>query len=343
MRALILAYSESETASDAMRVGPGAMAPVAGKPLVQHMVEHLVGLGVEEVDFLTEGLHEGLVDLFGDGTRWGIRVAVHDVEEQHFAPQVRALSGERPEQPVLLGRADVLPRLSGAFEVDSEVPVYLRLAGNQRGTRISRRWTGWAFLPAGTLETHGEDYLPESVLDLLMAGDFLVGRWKPASVTLDARDPEGLLEANSLALDGSFPELMLPAQEVAPGIWFGPRVDVAEDVEMEAPVFLGEEVVVGPGCRLGPGCSIGDRAIVDEGVEVTHSVVVRGTYIGRGLRLRQAVAGGDWLTNVRLRTTVEIHDEALLADLDIPVVTRILHCMGRNLARARSLLACLRI
>jgi mannose-1-phosphate guanylyltransferase len=92
-------------------------------------------------------------------------------------------------------------------------------------------------------------------------------------------------------------QLQVQGQELRPGVIVGEGSPLPEDVELEAPAWIGRDVRIGEGVRLmcpivvGDGASIGDRAqlrgsIVFPGTEVAPESILIGAIAGHGGILR---------------------------------------------------------
>ena len=80
MYALILAGGKGERLRPLTDTVPKPMVPLHGKPILQHQVEWLSGVGVTDVVFLVGYRWEMVKEHFGDGGQFGIR-AHYSVED----------------------------------------------------------------------------------------------------------------------------------------------------------------------------------------------------------------------------------------------------------------------
>jgi len=75
MKAVILAAGKGTRMRELTNAIPKPMLKVQGKPILEHIILGLRGAGVEEV-FIVTGFQAGTIEqYFGDGTKWGMRVA----------------------------------------------------------------------------------------------------------------------------------------------------------------------------------------------------------------------------------------------------------------------------
>ena len=74
MRAMILAAGRGERLRPLTERIPKAMAEVGGEPLLAHQLRWLAGVGVREVVINLHHLGQQIVDAFGDGRGYGVRI-----------------------------------------------------------------------------------------------------------------------------------------------------------------------------------------------------------------------------------------------------------------------------
>jgi len=66
---------------------PKVMIPIAGKPILEHHVEHLAGAGILEIFINLHHLPERITSHFGDGRKWGVRI------RYSFEPEIMGTAG----------------------------------------------------------------------------------------------------------------------------------------------------------------------------------------------------------------------------------------------------------
>lgn len=74
MKALVLAAGEGTRLRPLTLDRPKPMLPVAGRPLLEHLVALLAAHGMREIAINLHYRPEAIVDHFGDGSRFGVRI-----------------------------------------------------------------------------------------------------------------------------------------------------------------------------------------------------------------------------------------------------------------------------
>jgi len=81
MKGMILAAGEGRRLRPLTNTLPKPMLPVAGRPLLEHIILHLRDCGITELAINLHHLPAAVMDYFGDGRDWGVRLR-YSVEER---------------------------------------------------------------------------------------------------------------------------------------------------------------------------------------------------------------------------------------------------------------------
>lgn len=81
MKGMILAAGEGRRLQPLTNHLPKPMLPVAGRPLLEHIILHLRDCGVTELAINLYHLPAAVIDYFGDGSRWEVNLR-YSVEER---------------------------------------------------------------------------------------------------------------------------------------------------------------------------------------------------------------------------------------------------------------------
>lgn len=266
------------------------LAQVVDRPYIQHVVEQLIQLGVTRIEFRLQAPLGPVAAHLGDGTRWGIEI-VHNAEATSLATDCK--------EPVLLGEASCLPQLPSLSDTSWPTLFF------HDEDSISR-WTGWATTPASCVQTFlaaEDDWRGACRTLALQAQKVFLG-----GTSLSIATPKQVLQANRLALEGSYPGLYFEGEQRSPGVWVARAVKLPASVHIDPPCYIGEESWIGDGSSLGPHAVIGRQCVVEPGTVVCRSVVGEGTYLGKDLEVSDSVVTRNILNNVRWGAEIRIEE-----------------------------------
>lgn len=299
MEAIILATGVVEGMEAVQETRCHHLVPLVDRPFLQHIVEQLIDEGVTDFHFVLSHLPEQVEALLGDGTRWGSRFVYHLVREPARAYDHLSLIPLRePGAALMLVHADCIVEQPAIHS--GGAPVLIYASGDDAGVG-GKWWTGWARVPGAwivdlprgldraALEAHLADRARATGSD---AGLAAVGR------TLSLRALPAILEAQRAVLEGRFTTSALTGREREDGVRVGHGATIRAGAKLIPPVFIGERCYVGPDAVVGPGAIIGQGSVVERGSQVSNTLVFPGSYIGRGLALKDALVDGSRLIGV---------------------------------------------
>ena len=98
MKAVVLAAGEGRRLEPLTNRRPKPMLPIAGKPLLEYVLESIVDAGIDEVVFVVGYARDRIQTHFGDGDDWGVDVEYVVQEKQlgtaHAVAQAAAAVGD---------------------------------------------------------------------------------------------------------------------------------------------------------------------------------------------------------------------------------------------------------
>src|SRR5205085_2728060 len=120
--AVILAAGRGTRMKGLTEEMPKPMLPVAGRPLLEHIVATLRGAGIERMVLITGYRSERIEEHFGDGRRFGVEIAYRRQEVRDGTARALALARDAiAERDFILAWGDILtepsnyPRLVETF------------------------------------------------------------------------------------------------------------------------------------------------------------------------------------------------------------------------------------
>jgi len=302
---------------------PKPMAYVANRPMMEHVVRLLAKEGIKDLEVLLYFFPEKIMDYFGDGSQWGMRINYIGAESDYGTAGAVKMAEDRLDGTFLVISADIITDfdLSKAFEFHRENkaaatmvltrvpnPLQYGIVLTEQDGRIERflEKPSWGEVFSDTINT-GIYILEPEVLSLIPAkknfdfsknlfpamlsrGDRLLGYiaegyWK------DVGNLSEYLNVHLDILSGNA-AIEFDGKKVGAGnVWIGENTHVDYTADLK-------NVVLGKGCTVGGGVVaensvLGDGCVVEDGAVIQSSVVWPRTVIHKGVRLLENIVGSD--------------------------------------------------
>ena len=306
MQAVILAAGEGKRMRPLTYERPKVMLPIAGKPIIEHLLWEVKEVGINDFVFVVGYHDETIRDYFGKGERW-------DVTIQYVT------------QKTQLGTADALRRTEGLVE-----DKFLMLNGDTivSAEDIRKVITDDTNISLGVIEVRNpEDYgvvetegkkitkihekMKEPPSNLINAGVYLLNEsifkalsktdkskrgeieltdslqlliasgedifWREIEHWVDVSYPWDLLAANEFLIDKISPANKGKLEE---NVWIKGKVSIGEGTMIksgsyiEGPAVIGENCVIGPNSYIRANTSIGANCHIGNAVEIKNSILM---------------------------------------------------------------------
>jgi mannose-1-phosphate guanylyltransferase/phosphomannomutase len=321
MRAMVLAAGIGERMRPLTDHVPKPLLPIANRPAMGYVLEHLGRHGFTEVIANLHYRPEEIVDHFGSGGEYGVSLT-YSYEEELLGPAggVRHCKDFLGGETFLVTGADDLTSMDltallaahrdvGAMasialvevEETSEYGIVVtdnagridRFVEKPKGEAPSRTANTqiylfepdvFEFIPPDRFYDFGFHAFPAMVeAGVPFYGFSLDGYWRDIGTIQD------YLAAQRDVLEGRLPA-SIGGRQLTPGVWMGDGCDIDDSAELLASVLLGDGCRVGAKARLGGGTCVGADADVGEEAEVWESVVWPGVPVPPRAKLQGAVA-----------------------------------------------------
>ncbi len=309
---------------------PKPLAPVANKPVMEHIVDLLRRHGITEIIATLHYLADEIESYFGDGSDFGVAMS-YVVEDTPLgtAGAVKLAENLLGNEPFIIISGDALTDLDlGALLAAHErsgatATITLQRVQNplefgvvitddeQRITRFLEK-PSWGEIFSDTINT-GIYVLQPEVLAYMEAGrsyDFsrdifprllhekkLIHGYVAADYWTDIGNLQQYQQANYDALVGRC-KLEIPGTEVSPGVWIGEGCRIDPAAHIEAPAVIGRNVTLEAHAVVGPETVLGNSTIVARHAEVARSIVWDDAYFGESSTISGAtIADGNIVKN----------------------------------------------
>lgn len=237
-----------------------ALLPVAGKPLVVHLVEQLARDGIRHLRVAGSIQQHAVRRRLGDGDEWGVKIRYSDLHDAELRTQTLLEHGQclyLCGDNLHVGNFSTLRPGDGARVADPSART------EQPGF--------WKLEPSGPA--------CYSIAD--------------ATRSVYFRDPvmtvRGYHACNLDAASGGDVALLLPGRAVQPGVTIDWDSNIASDVALGDGILIGKHCRVGRGVRLQDHCTIGNGCVIGRDARLRNVCLLPNTYVGAGVGLMDAV------------------------------------------------------
>jgi NDP-sugar pyrophosphorylase family protein len=299
---------------------PKPLVPIAGEPNTAHVMRYLRSFGIEEVAINVHYLADKIVDAFGDGSRYGLKL--HYLHEEKLLGSAGAV---KQMEEFLHGDTFVVVGCDGLTDLplgdlaafhkkkkalatialveEEDVSHYGVVVADAQGTIVEFQEkppkgtersnlvnTGiyifepeiFARIPAGQFWDFGNNVFPDMLRD---------------SVAFSALQMNGAYWIDI----GTTGEYVQATRDVLAGkvrLTGGARVSgypedlvLGRDVRLEGELRIGSHVVLGDGVRVVGPSVIGDGVVVEAGATIEASILWDGVRVGAGAHVSDSIVG----------------------------------------------------
>lgn len=296
------------------------LLPLGDRSTLQHIVESLVAQGVTLIELIAGYAPEQVEALLGNGDRWGCKFRYHVAVQPERPYRSLKLIPQTKTEPWVFIHSEHYPCLALPFGTIDKPILYYGMAQNHSNGHYDRVpnnerevWKGAAVFPPNYVNETFTNQTPEELRAYL---EKLASNAEATVVStshwLDSCTPEALLESQSRLLGRKLDGLMSSGTERQPGVWISRSVVIHPTVELIGPLYIGPNSRLNRGVKLGPNVVISGECIVDSNTMIERSLVTAGSYIGEGLELNNVIVDHNLLINVRLGTSINVHESFLL-------------------------------
>ena len=317
---------------------PKPMVPILNKPVMEYSVELLREHGIKQIGVTTCYLPEMIQDYFGDGRNWGVHLeyfleneplgtagSVRNAEEFlddtfivvsgdaltdiNLTDAIRFHREKGGLATLVLTRQEV-PLEYGVVMVDEEGEITRFLEKPSWGEVFSDLVNTGIYI----LEPEVFEYFPKAtkfdfskdLFPLLMRNGNPLYGYAASGYWSDIGDVESYMQTQFDILNGKA-DVYIRGNQIEKGIWVAEGTDIPGGVELTAPVYVGEDVIIKPNTFL-DAVVIGDYSIVESGSSLKRSILWSGVYVGKNSEIR----AGFLCDGVKVKENVRIFEGAAI-------------------------------
>ena len=322
MKAVIMAGGKGTRLRPLTCSLPKPMAQVAGRPMMEHVVELLVSHGFTDLACTLCFMPEAVSSHFGDGSAWGCSMR-YSVETTPLgtAGSVRAL-GDFIDGTFLVASGDALTdidlsaavafhRLQGASATlvltRVDTPLEYGVVITDNGGKIERflekpSWgqvfsdtvnTGIYVLEPEVMElvpTEGEFDFSRDLFPRLLRDGWPIFGYVAPGYWCDVGGLDPYRRTHYDILEGRA-RVGIRAELIENGIWVGEGAVIDPGAILRPPVVISSGCWVERGAEVGDGSVLGQGCVAAAGSRILRSVIWPGAFVGSGSVVAGAVVG----------------------------------------------------
>ena len=333
MKAVVMAGGEGSRLRPLTVSRPKPMAPIVGRPVMEHILYLLKSHGITDVVVTVQYMASAIEDYFGDGANLGMKIAYSREETPLGTAGSVKNDEELLQEPFLVISGDALTDFDLTAIITSHRrrramatltlahvanPLEYGVITTNDSGHIEKflEKPSWGEVFSDTINTgiyvldpkifsyfekdKPFDFSQELFPMMLKKGDPIYG-YIAEGYWCDVGNLAEYMRANADILQGRV-KLPMPGEDIGGGVWVEEGVDVASSAQIYGPAYIGHNARIRDGVIVhGPSC-VGSYTILDDHAQVDRSVIWNNSYIGERAELRGALVGAS--TSVKSRAVM---------------------------------------
>jgi UDP-N-acetylglucosamine diphosphorylase/glucosamine-1-phosphate N-acetyltransferase len=316
LKAVVLAAGEGIRLQPLSLTRPKVMLPIAGKPILQSIMESLKSNGVSDICIIVGYLQERIREFFGDGSRFGVNLSyIEQKKARGTADAVSIAEDFIGSEDFLMSNGDVLikkdeygklinyyltekPQVAMTVcQVDD--PSQFGIVESEKGDRVSRIiekpapgqtrsdsancgiyvFSSMIFDAIRKTEksARGEYEITQSIERMLEERDYVKAR-KISNWWIHIGQTWDLLDANEIMLKENNDEYLVEG-EVENSVTIRPPVRLGKGSRLRSGTYVEGPVVIGENCDIGPNAYIRPFTTIGDKCRVGNACEVKNSIV----------------------------------------------------------------
>lgn len=305
MKAVIMAAGEGKRMHPLTFTRPKVMVPIAGKPILEHLILELKNAGISDIILIVGYFAEAIREYFGQGENLNVDIEYHTQRKQlGTADAIRNLD-KLVDSNFFLVNGDAIVRTSdikriisgkrnvmGLIELEDTTDMGVVEVKDGQVAKIhekvknppSRLVNAGAYLLtpevfsaiADTPPSPRGEYELTDALQIMIDKEMpimaeKIGSWLNISYPWDMLDAnEHLLAKLENKNEGTIEENAI----IKGAVRVGKGTVIKSGTYLVGPVIIGEDCEIGPNCYIRPSTAIGNHCHIGAAVEIKNSIIM---------------------------------------------------------------------
>jgi UDP-N-acetylglucosamine diphosphorylase / glucose-1-phosphate thymidylyltransferase / UDP-N-acetylgalactosamine diphosphorylase / glucosamine-1-phosphate N-acetyltransferase / galactosamine-1-phosphate N-acetyltransferase len=293
---------------------PKAMLFIAGKPIIQYVIEALAVNGIRDLIIIEGYKKEYILDYIGDGSRFGVNIRyIHQKQQLGSAHALAQASGATDNEfLVVSGSKLIMPdtinqvvRMTPPAILVRQEPDPYRYGvasiskGKLTGIIEKPAYPESNIINGGIYSFSSEIFsyigsllgIPEVLNNMIEQGKS-ISALDSQSTWLDVVYPWDILSLNATLMKNIRSEqsgMIESGVTIKGAVWVGKNSLIHSNSYIEGPVFIGEGCKIGPNVCILPNTSIANNVMINPFTEIRNSVIEDDVIIGSGSIIQDSV------------------------------------------------------
>ncbi|OGN99870.1 MAG: glucose-1-phosphate thymidylyltransferase [Chloroflexi bacterium RBG_13_52_12] len=308
MKAVIMAAGEGQRMRPLTANRPKVMLPVAGKPILEHLLIEVKEAGINEFILVVGYCDKQVRSYFGKGGKWGVKIEYSEQRKQLGTADAVRMVGSVVDGnfmvingDIMVNRADIKRLIKSTGNTMSVIEVkdpgglgIVELADDKvvsiyektkKPPTLMANAGLYLFTPEIFEAIEKTEKSPRGEYEITDSLQILMKKkpglhYKEIKSWVDLSYPWDLLRANETMMAALEGENLGEIEEnvvIKGTVSIGKGTVVKSGSYIEGPVIIGEGCRIGPNCYIRPSTTIGDGCHIGAAVEVKNSIIMNGT------------------------------------------------------------------
>lgn len=313
-QAVILAAGEGQRLRPFTLTKPKAMLPIAGKPMLQYVIEALAQVGIRNIVLVVGYRKEQVFDYIGSGEQFGVSITYITQERQLGTAHALAQAKTITEKEFLVLPGDNLIEANTIAQFATAKPngvlvkmldkplrygvvtiedgAVKEIVEKPKEAKSNLTNTGIYAFTSEIFDFIGAELDIPSVLNNMIAEGYFINAQEIDGTWLDVVYPWDILSLNDAVLH------QMPAKlggTIEAGAVLKGPVSVGEGTIIRSNCYIVGPVIIGANCEIGPNTcilaatSIGDNVAISPFTEIRNSVIGDDVNIGPSCIIHDSV------------------------------------------------------
>lgn len=339
LKAMVLAAGAGTRLQPLSFQTPKPMAPVAGLPVLHHVLNNLARHGVREAMLNLHSHPEQVRGYCGDGSKWNMKIRYsHERRLLGTAGGVKKVESFFKDSPFIIMSGDGLCNIDitrfyrfhrarrslatlASKAVDSRFEYGVALThktGRIRGFLEKPNWGDVLSNQVNTgiylFEPAVFKHIPKGVYDFghqlwpkLLKLKKPIYAWEWKGYWCDIGNLTEYRKSQKAALDGEA-GIEIPGKQVRKRIWMDPTAQVHPRAKLQAPCVIGKGAQIARNAHIGPYTVVGAKSSVGEKAVLKNCILLEDVRVGAGAHLSHCIL----CANSKISTHSAIYNAEIL-------------------------------